>query len=679
MAKRNQRKNLRLKWLAILILCFVFQGTQGGLTLYIHRKFAVDEMGLDVKNDIFLIKNGVKNDVLKNPTLFDKMIRPLLPATLERVELTWLALKHDEQYSLRVTSGDLRMLQKPIIKIPLEGTVSKAPKTFDVSLHCTGLVQGQVQIHFSLNYTNFKKISLKRTLDFTVSKLCEAEGSTKSSEEKPIDRTVVVTVTASLALLVSVIIAGVFFWRYVKRIRKRFGFEEAREQLSARRESFTSSNISIPQTSQVPTVVYSPKRHTTGQFFTKTAKHENTATTTTQVHSCDSPHTTARQNRSNGAASPISFNRQSSHENNPLFTQLSLTDDDVFVSDETDVALIQNQDKHEDTLSLAKEASDKQLAFATLNEYWREKLEDSVKSRDHVEIRSEVLGEGTFGRVLRGKLIVACEQTEKNVDLAVKICQENVEFDHMISLVNEAILMKKLSHENLLGLLGVVLQPSSAPLILTRYMQHGDLHKFLRHSRGIGIRRQLIGSRQLVNFGSQIARGMEYLASQKVVHRDLAARNCFVDENLNIKIGDFGLAREVKQFDLYKMEHPTQLAVKWLALESLLYYIFTEKSDVWSFGIILWELVTLGSQPYAGLDNYEVMPYLETGKRLPRPLRCPDDLYSIMQSCWLPSPEERPSFKVLVHKLEDYELRLRPSCITFEFDEDTIEMSDGLF
>ena len=690
MASKPRERNQRLKWFAILMLFLVFETTQAGITLYIDRKFAVDQMGLDTKNDIFLIKNGVKNKVFNNPALFRQTTTPLA-ATLNRVELTWLAFKHEERYSLRVISGNLNIMKNPIVSLRnLKGNISKASKTFEVSLKCTGLVQGLVDIHFTLNYTNYSKTtgrSLESTLEFVLSKHCDRseksleEGTTESSNQKPVDRTLVVTITAVLAFLVCVVIAVVFFWRYVKRLRKKFGFDEGLERLASPRESFRSSSISIPVPSQVPTVVYSPKRNASGQFCTKIAKYnEKPRETTIQGHSCETRVVTTSQDLSKAPARPFSLNRQSSSRESKLFTPVSIPDDDeVFTSDETDIALVQNRDEHNKTLSLAKDASDSQLAFATLNEYWSEKLGESVKSRDHVEIRSEVLGEGTFGRVMRGKLIVACKATEADVDLAVKICQEDVDFDHMIAFVNEAILMKKLSHENLLNLLGVVLQVGSAPLILTAYMQHGDLHKFLRHSRGIGIRRQLIGSKQLVNFGSQIARGMEYLASQKIVHRDLAARNCLVDENLNIKIGDFGLARELKQFSLHKMEHPTQLAVKWLALESLLYYIFTEKSDVWSFGIVLWELVTLGSQPYAGLDNYEVMPYLETGKRLPRPLRCPDDLYSIMQSCWLPSPEERPTFSVLVHKLEDYELRLRPSCITFEFDEDTIEMSDGLF
>ena len=676
MVSKNQSMNLRLKWLAIFMLCFGFPTTQGGLTLFIHSDFAVKQMGYDVKGDIFLINNGVTNKEFRNRKLFLESIRPL-NATMNRVELTWMATNHDERYSLRITSANLNILQNPTLSLSrLQGNVSRIPKTFTVNLHCTSSKQGLVYIHFALNYTHFlkkEKTQINRTLQFTIPKLCDRTGSGSGGPTKPVDRKIVVTLSACFAFLLCLVIATVFFFRYAKRIKKKFGFDEAREQLSPRRPSITSSNISIPQTSQVPTVVYSPKRQTSGQFFTKLAKYDNT-TTRIQGHSCD----TTADNGNNSPASPISFNGQSLSNNGKLFTHISVADDDVFVADETDVALIQNQQRQNEKLSLAKESSDKQLAFTTLNEYWSEKLEDSVKSRDQVEIRSEVLGEGTFGRVLRGKLIVSCEQTESNVDVAVKICHDDVEFENIISFVNEAILMKNLCHDNLLDLLGVVLQPCSAPLVLTPNMQHGNLHKFLRHSRGIGMRRQLIGSQQLVNFGSQIARGMEYLASRKIIHRDLAAKNCFVDRNLNVKIGDFGLAREVKQFDLYKMEHPSQLAVKWLALESLLYYMFSEKSDVWSFGIVLWELVTLGSQPYAGLDNYEVMPYLETSKRLPRPLRCPDDLYSIMRSCWLPTPEERPSFSILVHKLEDYELRLRPSCITFEFDEDTIEMSDGL-
>ena len=678
MLSRNETRILPLKWLAIFVLCFVFQTTQGGLTLYIHREFAVKYMGYDVTGDVFLINNGEKNKELRNRKLFLESIRPL-NVTMNRVELTWMATNHDERYSLRLRSKNPKILQDPTVSLSrLEGNVSKISKTFTVNLHCTGLEQGRVYIDFALNYTHFskkKKAQMQRSLQFTVPKLCEISAGKSDDSTKPLDRQVVVTLCACLAIVVCVFIASVFFYRYVKRIKKRFSFDEATERLSPRTPSCASSSISIPQASQVPTVVYSPKRQTSGQFLTKLARYDNT-TTRNHGHSCDTPVTA--ENVNNSPAGPIAFNGQFLSSNGKLFTQISVADDDVFVADETDVALVQNEQKPDEKLSLAKESSDKQLAFATLNEYWSEKLGDSVKPRDKVVIRSEVLGEGSFGRVLRGKLIVTCEQTESNVDLAVKICHEDVEFDNIISFVNEAILMKNLCHDNLLDLLGVVLQPCTAPLVLTPNMHHGNLHKFLRHSRGIGMRRQLIGSRQLVNFGCQIASGMEYLASQKVVHRDLAAKNCFVDRGLNVKIGNFGLAREVKQFDLFKMEHPGQLAVKWLALESLLYYMFNEKSDVWSFGIVLWELVTLGSQPYAGLDNYEVTPYLETNKRLPRPLRCPDDLYSIMRSCWLPTPEERPSFSVLVHKLEDYELRLRPSCITFEFDEDTIEMSDGL-
>lgn len=682
------------KCIAIVIyILFAVSPVDCGLTLVVKRQFAETELGYPVDNDIFLIKNGVPHPVFGNAKLFNKATRPL-SSGVKRVEMTWMAETHSERYSLRVTSSDLKVMSEPKISpIPLQGTVQES-KAFEITLPCTGLVHESVNVKFVLNYTNYDhntRRSSKRTLAFSVAKRCTITGSidkggtTKATTTKHVNRTVVVTVSAALACVVCVCILVVFFWRLVKRIKKKFGFDEVTERLSPLTNVTCHSSNRSTATSQLPTVVYSPTRdRSANNFFTKIVKRESKSKQQCcpicppNINSNHSSHFNGKQEQRSvdPTKSPSGHRVGCNSQERKLFSEISV-EDDVFVSEQCDVSLIGNEHSSS-TLTLAKESDNKKQMYSTLNEYWATKLEGTLKSRDEVEICTEVLGEGMFGRVYKGKMVSDREAytTTSCVDVAVKVCLDDIEFEQMITCVNEAILMKTLGHENLLNLLGVILQPSSPPLILTPLLAHGDLHKFLRHSRGIGIRRQLIGSRQLVNFATQIARGMEYLSSQKVVHRDLATRNCFVDQDLNVKIGDFALARKMHQFGLHKVEHPTQLAVKWLALESLLYYIFTEKSDIWSFGIVLWELVTLGSQPYAGLDNHEVTPYLETGKRLSRPLRCPDDLYAIMYSCWLASPDDRPTFSIMVHKLEDYELRLRPSCIAFEFDEDTIEMTD---
>ncbi|XP_061502652.1 tyrosine-protein kinase receptor torso [Anopheles gambiae] len=167
----------------------------------------------------------------------------------------------------------------------------------------------------------------------------------------------------------------------------------------------------------------------------------------------------------------------------------------------------------------------------------------------------------------------------------------------------------------------------------------------------------LPNSGQLLEFSRQIALGMEFLARNKVVHRDLAARNVLVCDSNTVKIADFGLSRDIYQENLYRKTSNGKLPIKWLALESMTHQVYTSQSDVWSYGILLYEICTLGGSPYPAISTNRLLRYLESGYRMERPKSCSELLYDLMYSCWNLHPGERPTFSKIVHTVEQLQAR----------------------
>ncbi|CAF1245233.1 unnamed protein product [Rotaria sordida] len=261
-----------------------------------------------------------------------------------------------------------------------------------------------------------------------------------------------------------------------------------------------------------------------------------------------------------------------------------------------------------------------------------------ISRRDIKLIRR--LGHGQFGDVWEGVW-------SDNVSVAVKTLKPGSM--NPTDFLTEASIMKKLRHANLIQLYAVC--TIEEPIyIVTELMKNGSLLDYLQSSRG----RQLKMS-ALIYMATQIARGMAYLEQQNYIHRDLAARNVLVGENNTVKIADFGLARIIKEYagGMYEAKEGTKFPIKWTAPEAALYNRFTIKSDVWSYGILLTELITFGRTPYPGMTNAEVLRQVDQGYRLPQPPNCPLSLYTIMRECWHAQPENRPSFSTLQYRLEN--------------------------
>lgn len=297
-------------------------------------------------------------------------------------------------------------------------------------------------------------------------------------------------------------------------------------------------------------------------------------------------------------------------------------------------------------------------------------------SRDHI-VLGKPLGEGEFGKVLKAELMQVKDGKEMYCDVAVKMLKEGHTDSDISDLITEMEVMKKIGrHLNIINLIGSCTQ--NGPLyVIVEYAPKGNLRDYLRkhrihqneyqlepsavshnqqHQHCIDMnveKNEPLTAKDLMSFALQVAKGMEYLASKKCIHRDLAARNVLVTEDNTMKIADFGLARDLKTVDYYRKRTDGRLPIKWMAPEALFDQLYTHSSDVWSFGILLWEIMTLGGTPYPSTPIQELFQLIKVGHRMPKPKSCPLKLYILMRDTWNYESQARPCFCEIVKRIDN--------------------------
>ncbi|XP_016133254.1 ephrin type-A receptor 3-like [Sinocyclocheilus grahami] len=271
-------------------------------------------------------------------------------------------------------------------------------------------------------------------------------------------------------------------------------------------------------------------------------------------------------------------------------------------------------------------------------------IRDFAKEIDASTIRIErVIGAGEFGEVCSGRLKLP---SKREIYVAIKSLKAGYSEKQRRDFLSEASIMGQFDHPNIIRLEGVVTRCKPV-MIITEYMENGSLDTFLKKHDGQFTVIQLVGMMR------GIASGMKYLSDMSYVHRDLAARNILVNSNLVCKVSDFGLSRVLE--DDPEAAYTTRggkIPIRWTAPEAIAYRKFTSASDIWSYGIVMWEVISYGERPYWEMSNQDVIKAIDEGYRLPAPMDCPVVLHQLMLDCWEKSRSERPKFGQIVNTLD---------------------------
>ncbi|XP_064467335.1 atrial natriuretic peptide receptor 2-like [Ornithodoros turicata] len=321
------------------------------------------------------------------------------------------------------------------------------------------------------------------------------------------------------------------------------------------------------------------------------------------------------------------------------------------------------------------EARIRELGFLTTNNV--PSLDGWEMPRDHIVINRK-LGEGAFGTVYGGEAFIVDKGW---VAVAVKTLKVGAIIEEKLDFLSEAEMMKRFDHKNIVRLLGVCTVGEPVYTIM-EFMLYGDLKTYLLARRHLvkEPNRNLsdeASDKCLTAMALDVARGLSYLADLKYVHRDLACRNCLVNAGRTVKIGDFGMCRPMYDSDYYRFNKRGMLPVRWMAPESLNDGIFTTMSDVWSYGVLLYEIITFASFPYQGLSNNQVLEYVKNYNTLPVPSGCKPELDALLLRCWARSAQQRPSACEIVEILATNSTLISP-CLDLPVASVQVEGTDSL-
>ncbi|KRX84539.1 Tyrosine-protein kinase RYK, partial [Trichinella sp. T6] len=590
-------------WFTGLCTFIILRTVTAKVDLFVSNEEVRRILGLNTT--LAYVEDGLLND-------YALKFQVPVPSNISKLIFHWkTSSKENIYYSISARLEKPNIIEKPEFSISPQGIVPFRSETFSVKLKCTGQSTGEVGVDIQLNYTwpsqhNFTSLLIRRR------KICIRSNTASDAFDDRINgRATNVFYIALGGLFAIILIIAFSLVIYFMRVRKpNCGYEMQSSRLLSR----------VPAESRM-------------QQLNSSGAH--CAHAADERALCRGAYSTPFL-RSASPCSRMDINKQQQQQQSPLLTN-SVTDvwGNTYAPDPGAGKIL----------------------------YWRSRELDIVSVLDtigvdynRIEIDKFQL-KGNFGEVYSGLLT---KTDAIGVEVLIKTVKNTASESQVARFLCESLMFHGLpAHPNVSFVIAASCSPASLPMLCYAHRGFGNLKKFLHRCSGVEAGSfHSLSTQDLVLMALHICRGLIHLQRNGIVHRDIATRNCIIGEDFVVQICDTGLSRDLFPQDYHCLGDNENRPVKWLAVESIEKHEFSSASDVWAFGVTMWELVSLAQQPYHEVDPFEMTTYLMDDHRLYQPYNCPDDLYGLMFCCWNLHPEARPSFLQLLAALEDFYGRL---------------------
>ncbi|XP_065576094.1 tyrosine-protein kinase Drl-like isoform X2 [Artemia franciscana] len=616
-----------------------------------------------LKSELFYVQEGVVNDYAFN------FVVPI-PAHISHLRFSWYSRPGKQIfYNLEVvypTSHYLESMEPPFFNISQYGTVPKTPTTFQVTFPCTGKSSAEIDVTIQLNVTGYEKRKEGLALSFRRKKFClkdEAEPPLYFNEErKYLEQGMQSTsrVENSIMMVIAIICSVISISLLVTLVALLLTRKRKLRRGITPSNCRSMSNIYL-RTDLIP-------------FQGKLSKSVGSASYASI--------TSYQKEQPNISRSPSSNHYHTGstghYMSNPVPTVVTLANGEVQTAINYTTVFSPFSIRSEPRgcgnyyeSPAASTRAESMMSYSSQSDRPSEPLERIKRlivprfclSDTTIQI------EGAFSKILVGTF--KRPGMKKEIRVIAKTVTEHASSVQKTLLLTEGTYLSCLRHRHILPPVAVCLETARQPVVIYSYPERGNLKRFLKsclkklpeNCEGMDLikldnsvedDRPPLHTRDIVDMAIHVTLGMLYLHRHGIIHKDLATRNCVVDDRGRVKIADSALSRDLYPGDYHCLGDNENRPIKWMSLEAIKNHEFSTASDVWSFGVLLWEMTTLAQQPYSDIDPFEMADCLQDGVRLQQPLNCPDELFAVMACCWLDSPAQRPTFMQLLACLQDF-------------------------